>query len=230
MTPKDIETRYDVTLPPLYHHLYDAKMLDWLGGHTEPLPEGFDWAKEVYPTLHENPPLLFHTGGDLFLMSPRQIAECGCPEYWDGDRYRLIPFAKGIDEAMHWVFFYDRESGGEPMVATVFEDEEEAEIVAENFEDFIVHTMFEAADEIDKENLDREYGLDAPEKYRVDILRDLETIRPYVKPEYSQALEEIYHGTVGETLVSYYFEGAQAAETLKSSLLDFNRIGEEVEL
>ena len=230
MTPKDIESHYLVTLPPLYHRLHEDGMLDWLGGQPEPLPEGFDWAKEVYPRLHENPPLLFHTGGDLFLMSPRQIVACECPEYWEGDRYRLVPFAKGIDEAMHWVFLYDKEKEGEPMVATVFEDEEAAEIVAKNFEDFIVRTMIEAAEEIDRENLDREYGPDAPEQYRSDILRDLATIRPYLRPEHIRALEELYHGTVGTTLVSYYFEGEHSAEELKSSLLDFERMDEEIEL
>jgi len=52
----------------------------------------------------------------------------------------------------------------------------------------------------------------------------------YLKPEYIRALEDIYHGTVGETLVSYYFEGKRSAEDIQSSLLDFDRMGEEVEL
>ncbi len=230
MTHHTIETHYDLTLPPLYHRLHDEGMLDWLGGQKEPLPEGFDWAKEVYPLLHENPPLLFHTGGDLFLMSTQQILACDCPQYWRGSRFQLIPFARGIDEAMHWVFLYDKEAEGEPMVATVFEDEEEAQIIAKNFEDFIFRSMLEAADEIDKEHLDREYGLDAPEKYRADILRDLDTVSPYLKEEYIHALRTLYHGIVRQTLVSYYFEGSQPTEKVKEALLSFEQIDEEIEL
>ena len=230
MTPKEIESHYHITLPPLYHRLYDDGMLDWLDGHSEPLPEGFDWAKEVYPALHENPPLLFHTGGDLFLMTPKQIIECACPDYWQSDTHTLVPFAKGIDEALHYVLIYDTGSEAEPMVGLVFEDEEEVQLLAQTFEDFIFRTMVEAADEIDRENLDREYGQDAPESYRVDILRDLETIRPYLKAEYIETLDDLYHGTVGETLVSYYFQGTQQAEEMSEEMIGFEGMDEVMEL
>ncbi len=230
MTPKEIESHYQITLPPLYHRLYEAGMLDWLDGHSEPLPEGFDWAKEVYPTLHENPPLLFHTGGDLFLMRPKQIVECDCPDYWQSDTHTLVPFARGIDEALHYVLIYETGSEAEPMVGLVFEDEEEAQLLAQNFEDFIFRTMLEAADEIDRENLDREYGQNAPESYRVDILRDLETIRPYLKADYIEVLDDLYHGKVGETLVSYYFQGSQPTEEILSEMIGFEEMDEEMEL
>ena len=230
MTPKEIESRYHITLPPLYHRLFDTGMLDWLGGRSEPLPEGFDWAKEIYPALHENPPLLFHTGGDLFLMTPKQIVECACPDYWKSDNHTLVPFAKGIDEALHYVLIYDVDSGTEPMVGLVFEDEEEAQLLAQNFEDFIFRAMVEAADEIDRENLDREYGPGAPESYRKDILRDLETIRPYLKTEYIDALDDLYHGKVGETLVSYYFRGSRPTEAILEEMIGFKKMDEEMEL
>ena len=230
MTPTDIESHYRITLPPLYHHLYETDMLDWLGGRSEPLPEGFDWAKEVYPALHENPPLLFHTGGDLFLMTPKQIVECTCPDYWQCDTHTLVPFARGIDEALHYVLIYEMGRETEPMVGLVFEDEEEAQLLAQNFEDFIFRTMVEAADEIDRENLDREYGQNAPESYRVDILRDLETIRPYLKAEYIEALGNLYHGTVGETLISYYFQGSRPAEELLEEMIGFEGMDEEIGL
>ncbi len=230
MTLKEIESRYHITLPPLYHRLHEAGMLDWLGGRSEPLPEGFDWAKEVYPALHENPPLLFHTGGDLFIMTPKQIVECACPDYWQSDTHTLVPFARGIDEALHFVLIYKTGSEAEPMVGFVFEDEEETQLLAKNFEDFIFRTMVEAADEIDRENLDREYGQNAPESYRADILRDLETIRPWLKSEYGDALDDLYHGAVGETLVSYYFQGSRTAEELIAEMIEFEGMDEEIEL
>ena len=230
MTPTNIETQDHVTLPSLYHRLYEDGMLDWLGGRSEPLPEGFDWAKEVYPTLHENPPLLFHTGGDLFLMTPRQIVECSCPDYWHSDTHTLVPFAKGIDEALHYVLIYEAGSSTEPMIGLIFEDEEEAQLLAQTFEDFIFRTMLEAADEIDRENLDREYGQNAPESYRIDILRDLKTIRPYLKTEYSDALDDLYHGEAGETLVSYYFQGTRPAEEILEEMIGFEGMYSEMEL
>ena len=230
MTPNDIEAHYHITLPPLYRRLYDDGMLDWLGGRSEPLPEGFDWAKEVYPTLHEHPPLLFHTGGDLFLMTPKQIIECDCPDYWRSDAHTLVPFAKGIDEALHYVLIYEASSDAEPMVGLVFEDEEETQLLAQNFEDFIFRTMVEAADEIDRENLDREYGSGAPESYRTDILRDLKTIRPYLKADYTDALDDLYHGEVGETLVSYYFQGSRPTERILEEMIGFKGMDVEMEL
>ncbi len=233
MTLTDIESHYHITLPSLYHRLYGEGMLDWLGGQSEPIPEGFDWAKEVYPTLHKNPPLLFHTSNDFFVMSPKQIIECDCPEYWHSATHTLVPFAKGIDEALHYVLIYENDSDAkpaEPMVGLVFEDEEEAQLLARNFEDFIFRTMIEAADEIDRETLDREYGPGAPESYRTDILRDLDTIRPYLKPQYIKVLDDLYHGKVGDTLVSYYFQGSRPIEEVIEDGIGFERMDEEMAL
>lgn len=201
-----IEQHYNVTLPPLFHTLFDDGMLDWMGGYDDPLPEGIDWVRDVYPKLHEHPPALFHTGGDLLMLTPRQILEYPLLEEWDTDRYAIIPFARGSEENI-FALFQERASSDEPMVALLWEDDTETQILARNFEDFIFRTMVEAADEIDRETIDSEYrGQNAPEAYRADILRDLATIRPYLQARYIEALEDLYHGAVGETLVSYYFQ------------------------
>jgi hypothetical protein len=186
--------------------------------------------RDIYPTLHENPPALFHTGGDLLMLTPKQIAEYPIPEAWDTDRYVIVPFARG-DEDNLYALFGEREHDREPMVAMLWEEETDGQILARTLEDFVLRTMIEAADEIDREKTDSEYrGQNAPEAYRADILRDLETIRPYLRPEYVAALEDLYHGQAGETRVSYYFQGSAPAEEMIATLLGFERLDEELDI
>jgi hypothetical protein len=117
------------------------------------------------------------------------------------------------------------------MVAMLWEDDTDGQILARTFEDFILRTMIEAADEIDREKTDSEYrGQNAPEAYRADILRDLETIRPHLRAKYVAALDDLYHGQAGETRVSYYFQGSAPAEELIATLLGFERLDEELDI
>jgi len=231
MTLTDIEQHYRTSLPPLYRRLHEAGMLDWMGGYGDPLPENIDWVKDIYPKLHDNPPALFHTGGDLLMMTPRQIVAYEMPEEWDIQRYTIVPFARGSEENV-FAFVRERDSDEEPMVALLWEDDTEGQIIAKNFEDFLFRTMVEAAAEFDREQTDSEYrGADDPaEAYRADILRDLETIRPWLRPEYVADLEELYHGRTGSTLVSYYFEGSRPAETILEERIAFPRLNEEIEV
>jgi hypothetical protein len=225
-----IEERYRITLPPAFHTLFDNGMLDWMGGHPDPLPEGIDWKRDIYPKLHEDPPALFHTGGDLMMFSAEKILNYPIPAEWDTDTYTIVPFAKG-DEGNLYALFQSPESGDEVWVAMIWEDEDEAVIFARSMTDFIFRRMVEAADEIDREEIDREYrGQDAIEAYRLDILRDLETIAPYLPSEYVEVLEDLYHGKAGSTLVSYFFKGTHTMETVVQKWLHFEHIDREYTL
>ncbi len=231
MTLADIEGHYRTPLPPLYRRLHEAGMLDWMGGYGDPLPEHIDWVKDIYPKLHENPPALFHTGGDLLMMTPRQIVAYEMPQEWDTQRYAIVPFARGSEENV-FAFIQERDSDGEPMVALLWEDDIDGQIIAKNFEDFLFRTMVEAAVEFDREQTESEYrGVENPaEAYRADIRRDLETIRPFLRPEYVTALKDLYDGKVGKTLVSYYLEGSRPAEEMIDDLIGFDRMNEEIVL
>jgi hypothetical protein len=117
-------------------------------------------------------------GGSLYLSA----RECSC----------------GGSEENVFVFFKERHSDMEPMVALLWEDDIDGQILARNFEDFIFRTMVESTEEYDREQTDSKYreSENPAEAYRADILRDLETIRPFLRPEYIAALEDLYLGTV----------------------------------
>jgi hypothetical protein len=218
---QEIRTRYSIDLPADFLRLYRDGMLDWMEGYPDPLPEGVDWKRDIYPKLDEHPPALFHSGGDLVMMSPEKILAYAPPVEWDTDTYTIIPFAKG-DEGNLYALFKSPQSGEEIWVAMVWEDEDEAEILARSMRDFIFRRMVEAADEADRDTIDREYrGQDVIEAYRADLKRDLATIRPYLDPGQIEALEALYDAPVATTMVSYAFQGPETIEILFARWIDF---------
>ena len=135
------------------------------------------------------------------------------------------PFAKTA-EGNTYAFYKNVEVEGEYPIVLIWEDDE-AEYVAKNFEDFIFRKMLEAADDIDKDDLYADYGKDEPmELYRTDLKTDLKAIRPYLKDEYISVLEEAYNGEVLETLIAYGFKSTKPVKEVMKEMLDFELMGE----
>jgi len=221
ITLEVLETKYDTHYPALYKTLFEAEMLNWMRGFKSPLEKGKSWAEDVYPTLKKNPPLFLHSGGsDFELLTPEEILNFEFPEDWDTRTHHFIPFAKTA-EGNVYAFYENMKVAGESPVVLIWDDDE-TEIIAKNFEDFIFRKMLEAADDIDKEDLEADYGKeDAIERYRSDLNSDLEAIRPYLKKEYIAILADAYHGEVCETLISYGFAMSKPLKTLFTEHLHF---------
>ena len=153
----------------------------------------------------KNPPLLLHSGGsDFELLTAKAMLDFEFPEEWDSTTHHFIPFAKTA-EGDTYAFYKNVEIDGENPIVLIWENDE-AEYVTKNFEDFIFRKMIEASDSIDKEDLEADYGKENNmELYRADIKADLETIRPYLKEDYISILEKAYNGEVLETLIAYGF-------------------------
>lgn len=226
-TLAQLETKYHFSYPELYKTLFEADKLNWMRGFEESLPKGKTWADDVYPTLKENPPLLLHSGGsDFELLTPQAILDFDFPQEWDTDTHHFIPFAKTAEGNTY--AFYDNGEKETPIIL-IWEDDE-AEYVAKNFEDFIFRKMLEAADDIDKDDLYADYGKDNPmELYRADLKADLEAIRPYLNDAYVSILDEAYNGEVLETLIAYGFMGEKPVKDVIKELLDFELMGEVFE-
>jgi len=224
ITLEQLETKHNFSYPALYKALFEADKLNWMRGFEEPLPKGKTWAADVYPTLKENPPLLLHSGGsDFELLTPQAILNFEFPEDWDTDTHHFIPFAKTAEGNTYT--FYDNGEKETPIVL-IWEDDE-AEYVAKNFEDFIFRKMLESADDIDKDDLYADYGKDNPmELYRTDLKADLESIRPYLKDAYASILQDYYNAEVLETLIAYGFMGAKPVKDVIKEMLDFEFMGE----
>jgi len=225
-TLKQLETKHNFTFPPLYKTLFEANKLNWMGNFEEPLEKGKTWADDIYPTLKENLPLLLHSGGsDFELLTPNAVLNFDFPEAWDTEEHHFIPFSKTAEGNTY--AFYEQE--GESHIVLIWEDDE-AEYVAKNFEDFIFLKMLEAADGIDKDDLYADYGKDEPmELYRADLKADLEAIRPYLKDAYVSVLEEAYNGEVLETLIAYGFITNKPVKEMIKEMLDFELRGEVFE-
>jgi hypothetical protein len=226
---QEIQTRYGMTLPEDFDQLHQDGLLDWMGGYPDPLPEGVDWKRDVYPKLHEHPPALFHTGKDLIMLSTEKILSYPIPQEWDTDTYTIVPFAKGYEGNLY-ALFQAPDGDDETWVAMIWEDEDEAVILARCMTDFIFRRMIEAA-EIDREEIDLEYrGQDPIEAYRTDILRDMETISPYLPSEFAEMLDDLYHREAGSNIVSYYFKESHLMGYMMRTWLHFEQIGKEYKL
>ena len=92
MNIAEIESRYSYQFPELFKRLWNAGMLDWMGGRTTPFESDENWAKTIYPTIKDNPPLLLHTGGfDFELLTAEKILNFKFDEFWDIDTHEFIP-------------------------------------------------------------------------------------------------------------------------------------------
>jgi len=226
-TLNDLEKKHNYSFPKLYKTLFEADMLNWMRGFELPLEKGKTWAEDVYPTLKEKPPLLLHSGGsDFELLTPNDILNFEFPEAWDTDTHHFIPFAKTA-EGNTYAFYENMKINGENPIVLIWEDDE-TEIIAKNFEDFIFRKMLEAADDIDKEDLEADYGKeeDAIEHYRADLKADLKSIQPYLNAAHVTVLKDAYDGEVVSTLISYGFKTSKPLKEIISEMLDFEEMDE----
>ena len=226
ITIEQLESKYNYSFPELYKRLFEADMLNWMGGHQHPLDEGKTWAEDIYPTLKENPPLFLHTGGaDFELLTPQEVLNFEFPEDVNLEEHHFIPIAK-TTEGNIYAFYANVEIEGDNPVVLIW-DEDETEYVAKSFEDFIFRKMLETSSSVDKDDLHADYEKEsAMELYRKDILADLEMIRPYLKEEYLSVLEETYNGEVLETLIAFGFTTPKPLKEIFKEMIDFEKMGE----
>ena len=223
MNIAELESKYHYQFPPLYRRLWEDGMLDWMGGRTTPFEEGENWAKSIYPLIKENPPLLLHTGGfDFELLTAEKIVNFKFDEFWDIEKHTFIPFAR-LEEGATFAFYTNLEYDGQSVIVCIWNDMNETEVLAKNFEDFIFRKMLEAVYDVDKEELSGDYtGEDIFGQYREDIRNDLKTIKPYLNASYGAILEEIYHrDEVIESLISFSLLSRDELQSLVDTHLSF---------
>lgn len=203
MQLKELESRYNFKYSKLFKRLWSDNMLDWMNGRTTPFGIDENWAKTIYPQIKENPPLLLHTGGfDFELLRAEDMLNFKFDEFWDIEKHQFIPFAK-TEEGNIYAFYKNLKVDNEYAVVLIWNDMNETEVLAKNFEDFIFRQMLEAVYDVDKDELSGDYKQDEFEAYRVDILNDLKSISPYLKEEYISILTELYNRDVHESLISF---------------------------
>ena len=187
-----IEKQYKYKFSKLFRAMWNDGMLDWMNGRTAAFKENEDWASSVYPQIKENPPLLLHTGGfDFEMLRAEEMLNWKFDELWDIENHKFIPFAK-TEEGNVYAFYKGIKTNGEHAVVYIWNDMNETEVLAKNFEDFIFRKMLEAAYDIDKDELRGDYKKEGFSGYRRDIVYDLKTVLPYLNESYQKILEEVY--------------------------------------
>ena len=199
-----LETKYKYKYSKLFRQLWDDSMIDWMNGRTAEFTADETWENSVYPKIKSNPPVLLHTGGfDFEMLTPNDMLNFKFDEFWDIEKHKFIPFAK-TEEGAIFAFYKNIKTDGESAVVCIWNDLNETEVLAKNFEDFIFRKMIEAVYDVDNDELNADYKKGGFEGYRVDVLNDLKAITPYLKNEYIEILNDIYNREeVAQGMISF---------------------------
>lgn len=182
MTLSEIESKHGFIYPALYRQLERDGMLA-VGEY------GPDWYKLVYPTLKDKPTLLLHAD-DFELLNIEAVAEAA-DTLRDADDYRqiapafrFIPFAQ-TGAGDHYCFFVSGQQDGDMPVVLLWHDQNEAQYLAKNLQDFLFHMLLNSMADQDTYN---EVG---DEEFREQLAKTLGTHARYLTPEQAQVLHTL---------------------------------------
>ena len=221
MKIEEIEYKYKYKFPELFKKLWNEGMLDWMNGHSGDFSFYENWAKNIYPEIKDNPPLLLHSGGfDFEILRADEILNFQFDELWDIEKHEFVPFAK-TEEGNIYAFYKNMKHEDQNVIVHIWNDMNETEIIAKNFEDFIFRKMLEAIFDVDKEDLKGDYKEDGFNGYRIDLMNDLKTITPYLNITYAQILKRLYSKEIViESMFSYgLIDQKQLVEIVQEHLI-----------
>jgi hypothetical protein len=222
---EELESKYSYKFPELFKRLWSDGMIDWMGGRTTLFGADENWAKSIYPHIKDNPPLLLHTGGfDFEMLRAEEMLDFKFDELWDIERHEFIPFAK-TEEGNIFAFYKNLQTDGESAIVYIWNEMNETEVLAKNFEDFIFRKMLEAVYDVDKEELNPDYKESGFEGYLTDIRKDLRTIKPYLNSKYAEVLSDIYsRSDIMESKISYSLMTHKELVDLIQTYLEFEEL------
>ena len=182
MTLSDLEHAGGFAYPLLYKQLEYDGMLD-VGEY------GPTWYQQVYPALKERPTLLLHAD-DFELLSVKAVAaaieELAAPDdYRQIDpALRFIPFAQ-TGAGDHYCFFASSQHAGEMPVVLLWHDQNEAQYVAKNLQDFLFHMLLSSMADQDT------YNEVSDKEFKEQLANTLGTHARYLTPEQAQILQTL---------------------------------------
>lgn len=181
-TLNDIEQATGQTFPPLYRRLHQAGHLSWNGPHPR-------WYQACFPALQAAPPAL------LYAQDYEPLEHGELLEAWQDltaeDHYNplrqdlhLLPFAR-TGAGDNYCFWTNAPGFAEPPVLLVWHDDDRADLLAANFQDFLFRKMAEAVVELEETLLDEGSVSDNLQAW-------LGTHRAWLRPDQAAALEALY--------------------------------------
>ncbi len=186
-----IAQKHNYQFPPFFKRLWEDGMLDWYKGWNQSWSKKQSWYTSIYPSIKDAPPALLHTGGfDFEMLSAESILNYEWDEWWD-TKHQFIPFARNRAGDVYAIYANIQIEEENPIVL-IWHDDENAQILAKNFEDFIFRKMVERVCEIQTEEIERSFeGQNT--LFQKCILADLKSICPYLKKSYQNILTELYN-------------------------------------
>ena len=182
MTLSEIERQHGFAYPSLYRQLERDGMLD-VGEY------GPDWYKLVYPTLKDKPTLLLHAD-DFELLNIKAVADAA-ETLLDPHDYRqidpalrFIPFAQ-TGAGDHYCFFASGEQDGELPIVLLWHDQNEAQYVARNLQDFLFHMLLNSMADQDT------YNEVSDEEFREQLTNTLGTHARYLTARQAEVLQTL---------------------------------------
>jgi len=182
MTLSEIESKHSFTYPALYRRLERDGMLA-VGEY------GPDWYKLVYPTLTERPTLLLHAD-DFELLNIKAVAEAA-DTLLDADDYRqidpafrFIPFAQ-TGAGDHYCFFASGQHDGDMPIVLLWHDQNEAQYLAKNLQDFVFHMLLNSMADQDT------YNEVSDEAFREKLANTLGTHARYLTARQAEVLQAL---------------------------------------
>ncbi|MGK5010636.1 SMI1/KNR4 family protein [Janthinobacterium sp. MDB2-8] len=182
MTLSEIEHEHGFTYPTLYRQLERDGMLA-VGEY------GPDWYKLVYPTLTDRPTLLLHAD-DFELLNIKAVAEAA-ETLLDADDYRqndpafqFIPFAQ-TGAGDHYCFFASGQHDGELPIVLLWHDQNEAQYLAKNLQDFMFHMLLNSMADQDT------YNEVSDADFKDQLAKTLGTHARYLSSEQAQVLSAL---------------------------------------
>lgn len=178
-TLSEIEQATGQCFPPLYRQLDAGGRLSFGGPHPA-------WSEQIFPTLQAEPPVLLYA--DEYEPIERDRLLQAWTELTAADHYnplradlQLLPFAEtgGGDTYCFWT---NAPGFAEPPVLLVWHDDDRADLLAANYQDFLFRKMVESV-------LDLEYALLGEGDLVDDLQRWLGTHRAWLREDQVQALE-----------------------------------------
>ncbi|KHA80729.1 hypothetical protein NC77_01225 [Janthinobacterium lividum] len=182
MTLSEIEQQHGFTYPSLYRQLESDGMLA-VGEY------GPDWYKLVYPTLTDRPTLLLHA--DDFELLNIQAVGAEVESLLDADDYRqidpafqFIPFAQ-TGAGDHYCFFASGQHDGEMPIVLLWHDQNEAQYLAKNLQDFLFHMLLNSMADQDT------YNDVGDEEFKDQLAKTLGTHARYLTARQAEVLQTL---------------------------------------
>ena len=201
---QQIEQTYGFQYPKLYHQLYEDGMLNW--GQFGPR-----WRELEYPKIKDNPPLLLEGRMDFEILELSEISEeieflHGAESFYNiKPEYLFIPFGKN-GAGDYYCLFYNKENPlPEPWVVLFAHDFNEAEVLADNFQNFIFYGLLECVLYMDE-------LLPDDDAFYTEIANMLRTHLPYLSEEQAKIVEDIYKRKTFASTYTYTFKDRERTE------------------